>query len=240
MSGLDQSKKNLARSGKTTARGGLIAGAPELPQVNLLPTLVRQRRALRRIKGWLLVGVGVVLVLLLGAYVMAMVMASTAEDELQTTQAETQRLLQEQAKYAEVPQVLGQIADATAAQTFGMGTEVLWSDYVLDVIDALPKKAKLTSFVNMTVSPIETAPLPTDQLLEVGIGTVTLAHRSPTVPDITEWLEALSKVEGFTDPHASVAQIAEDDGDVYYEVTTTVQVLPEALSGRYLEEGNKQ
>ena len=128
----------------------------------------------------------------------------------------------------------------TAAQTFGMGTEVLWSDYVLDVIDALPEKAKLTSFVNMTVSPIESAPLPADQLLEVGIGTVTLAHRSPTVPDITEWLEALSQVEGFTDPHASVAQIAEDDGDVYYEVTTTVQVLPEALSGRYLEEGNKQ
>ena len=80
--------------------------------------------------------------------------------------------------------------------------------------------------------------MPTDQLLNPGIGTVTLAHRSPTLPDISAWIDALGKIEGFADVNVTVAQTAEDDGDVYYEVTSTVQVMNEALSGRYLGEGS--
>src|SRR5690606_29737467 len=99
-----------ARAGATTGhRGGVIDGATALPQVNLLPASVRARRALQRIKVWLVIGLGVVLISALLAYVFAILSASSAEQKLDAVRAETQRLLTEQAKYAEVPVVLAQL-----------------------------------------------------------------------------------------------------------------------------------
>lgn len=214
-------------------RGSIVAGAPALPQINLLPDWVRQKRALARTKTWLLVAVAAVLVLALLGYVAATIAASKAEDEYQTAQSETTRLLAEQAKYAEVPAVLGQIADAKDAVVIGMGHEILWETYLLDVMQALPESSQLGQFTSISMTPTEFAPAPVDQLLEQGIGTLTLATRSEEFPDTADWLDSLAKIEGLTDPRVSTAAITDEDGDVFYEVTTTVELTVEAYSGRY-------
>ena len=114
MSDEAQQQKKLKKSAKPRAvqssaqRGGVIDGATALPQVNLLPSSVRARRALQRVKVWLVIGLGVVLIAALLAYVFAMLSASSAEDELDEVRAYTQRLLTEQAKYSEVPVILAQ------------------------------------------------------------------------------------------------------------------------------------
>lgn len=226
-------KPTRNRSGGAHRGVAGIVGAPVLPQVNLLPAWVRQKRALARTKVGLVILVGSVLVLSLLGFVAASLASSSAEEALAEAQQETHRLLTEQAKYSEVPEVLGSIEAAEAAQGLGMGHEVLWSGLVVDVMGALPDGARLTGFESLSVTPNELPPLPVDQLLTQGIGTVGITHRSVTVPDIVPWLAALAEIEGFVDPHATVAAIADDEGEAYYEVTTTVQLTTEALSGRY-------
>lgn len=215
------------------SRGGVVAGAPLLPQINLLPDWVRQKRALARTKGVLAVAVALVLVLALLGYVAATVTAAQAEKDYQAAQAETTRLLAEQATYSEVPAVLGQIQAAKDAQIVAMGHEVLWKGYLEELMAALPKGSQLGQVTSISMSPTEFAPAPVDQLLTQGIGTLTLVSRSTDLPDTADWLDALAKVKGFSDPRVSAAAITEDDGDVYYEVTSTVELTVEAYSGRF-------
>lgn len=219
----------------TTRRGsGIIPGAATLPQVNLLPDSIRAKRQLQRTRIWLVVGVALVLLVSLVVYVLTLFAARTAESELQSVEVETQRLLSEQATYSEVPQVLGQIADAELAQRIAMGNEILWADYTVYVLAALPDDAKLTNMTSLTSTPLLGAPIPADMLHSAGVGTLALAHRSPTVPDLAEWRDKLADIPGFLDAQYQTATISEEDGVVYYEVTTTVQLSLEALSGRYL------
>lgn len=239
-----QSKQKKLKAAKPAATsqlsGGVIAGATALPQVNLLPSSVRARRALQRVKVWLVISLGVVLIAALLGYVVAMMSASDAETELDGVRADTQRLLQEQAKYAEVPVVLAQIEAAKAAELIGMGDEVLWTGFVLEALGALPADASLTSISTMARTPLMEAPMPGDALTARALGTVMLTHRSATVLDISAWSEALAGVPGFADPLFSTATITEDDGDTFYEVVTTVQITEDALSGRFTgEEGQK-
>lgn len=246
MSDETQQQKKLAKSAKPRAvqsgaqRGGVIDGATALPQVNLLPSSVRARRALQRIKVWLVIGLGVVLTAALLAYVFAMLSASSAEDELDEVRADTQRLLSEQAKYSEVPVILAQIEAARAAELVGMGNEVLWLEYFMSALDALPKDAQLAGFETMTQTPLMAAPLPADALVAPGLGTVRLTHRSDTVGDLSEWVRALEEVPGFDDVQYVTAVITEDDGDEFYETLTTAQVTAEALSGRLTGEEDQK
>lgn len=216
--------------------GGIIPGAASLPQVNLLPESVRADRALQRTRLWLLIGVGLVILASLLGYVMAMQASRQAQDELTDVQAETQRLLIEQAQYAEVPQVLGQISDAELAQRIAMGSEIDWAQYFVYVLAALPDDAKLTQMTTSTASPLLPVTTPGDALQTPGIGTVTFQHRSPTVPDLAEWDSNLMEIPGFASAQYHTASVSDDEGETYYEVTSTVQVTLEALSGRYLIE----
>lgn len=230
----EQKKSKAAKSAATSHHsGGVIAGATALPQVNLLPSSVRARRVLQRVKVWLVIGLGVVLIVALLGYVVAMMSASDAEAELEGVRADTQRLLKEQAKYAEVPVVLNQIESAKAAELVGMGDEVLWKDYFMSALGSLPRDAKMTGMATVTRTPLMAAPMPSDALVSPGLGTVTLTHRSDTITDISAWTDALSEVPGFDDVFYTAASITDDDGDVFYEVVTTIQVTDEALSGRF-------
>ncbi len=229
-------KVKAPRSGATGTsgrNGGIIDGAALLPQVNLLPASVRAKRALQRVKVWLVIGLGVVLLVALLAYVFAMTSASSAEEELDDVRADTQRLLNEQAKYAEVPIVLGQIEAAKTAEMIGMGYEVLWAEHFIAAIAALPEDAQLGAMSTASITPLLAAPLPADPMVTPGLGTVSFTHRSPSVGDLSAWTKALEEVPGFADVQYTTAAITDDDGDVFYEVVTTAQVTQEALSGRF-------
>ena len=225
--------KRAKVTGGVTSNGS-IPGAADLPQVNLLPNSVRAGRALLRTKLYLLVALGVVIIVALLAYVASMLSASSAQGELDVAQAEGVRLVQEQAKYSEVPQVKAQIAAVEGAQEIGMGSEVLWGEYLANLLVQLPIGSQVTSFGTAVMSPIEGPGMSADALTASGIGSVMITHRSPTIPDTSSWIDMLNTIPGFGDAQFTTASIAEEDGLVYYEVTTLVQVTADALSGRYL------
>ena len=212
----------------------VVGNKPYLPQVNLLPPSIVAKRALQRLKRLLLLVVILVVVIAIGLYAWAAFDAQSAKSSLKGAQAENSRLLQEQAKYSEVPKVLKQISLVENARVVGMGAEVAWSGYIAAVTKALPKDAVLQSMRATIESPVAEAPTPDDPLQTQGLGTITLVHRSPTVPDAAQWLDALSAIPGFVDPLYSTAVANDDDNSSYYEVTTTVQLTEDALSGRFL------
>jgi len=212
----------------------VVGTKPYLPQVNLLPPSIVAKRALQRLKRLLLLLLLLVVVIAVGLYAWSALDAKSAHDQLQASQQENARLLREQAKYAEVPKIIKQISLVDNARIVGMGNEVAWSGYIAQVQKALPKDAVLQSMTATIQSPIAAAPSPVDPLQTQGIGMITLVHRSLTVPDAAQWLDSLSKITGFVDPLYSTAESTSDDGTAYYDVTTTVQLTSEALSGRFL------
>lgn len=229
-----QSSKPTVGSRKT------IPGAPSLPQVDLLPASVRAGRALQRTKIYLLLVVGVVVLAAILGYVASMLAVSSAQSDLEIVQAETTRLQQKQATFSEVPQVKGQIADTEAARSVGMASEVAWSTYVSAVLLQMPPGSVVTSFTTTAMSPLDPPPVPADPLVPGGIASISISHRSPTLPDTAAWLDVINGIEGMHDAQVSTQTIAEEEGVVYYEVTTTVQLSVEALSGRFGPEGESE
>lgn len=229
-----------AKKAPGAASTGMIAGAPSLPQVNLLPVSVRAGRALQRVKVWLLLVLGAVLIVALLGYVASMLSVSSAQSELETVQAETLRLQQEQSTYSEVPQIKGQIANAELARTVGMGSEILWSDYLYAVLLQMPAGSQLTAFATTAMNPLEGPPVPADPLVVAGIASVAITHRSPTLPDTAAWIDMLNSIEGMHDAQVLTQTVGEEDGVVYYEVTSTVQLSVDALSGRFGPEGDSK
>lgn len=215
------------------SRKASTLAAPPLPQVNLLPPEVRAARTLSRVKGWLAVSVLVVLVVAGGGYAYAHLDQQDAQRALDDAQAETTRLLAEQATYAEVPQVLGTLATARSAQQLGMSTEVLWADYLAAIAAVVPEDFSIETIVTRGATPIELPEPPADALQAPSIGTITVTGRSVTVPDTSAWLRALEEIPGFADPYLTVTTRTEEDGEEFYETTTTVQVTDRALAGRF-------
>lgn len=214
-------------------------GAAVRAQVNLLPPEVRSRRALGKVKVQL--GLALLLVVLLCGlgFVWASFQERGAASDLDAAKDDVQSLMDQQAKYADVPLVKGQVAAAEAARTFGMSTEVLWSDYIAKILAILPPNAKIESISSMMPSPMEAGMVEVNPLADPGVGSLTFTTRSPTIPDAATWIEGLDSIPGFSDAVYSVAEIQDKDGTSYYETTSVVQVNETAFAGRFAEQEAK-
>ncbi|MBO1750449.1 fimbrial assembly protein [Actinotalea sp. BY-33] len=214
-----------------------VPGASPLPQVNLLPPEVRAGRQLGRVKTWL--GITVLVVILVAGllFVSASFAATQAQNELTEVQDTNQALLAEQAQYAEVPRVLGQLSEATEARELGMSTEVLWRPYLRAVAATAPAGVSFDTFGVSAATPTSPAAAPIDPLQMPSVGTLTFTARSLTLPDTADWLEQLAQVPGFSDPWLGSAQITDESG-VYYQLTGTVQITDEAYAQRFIDEEN--
>lgn len=217
-----------------SARTSTPAGVG-LPQVNLLPPEVRAKRGLVRVKRWLAVGLALAVLVAAGGVVMAMLAESAAEAQLAEQQAETDRLVQEQQKYAEVPLLLGQLDQVSAARTFGMSTEVLWPDYLSAIAATAPPGVAIDLLSASAAAPGIPAALPTDALAAVSVANIAFEAESLTLPDTAAWLDGLASIPGFSDAWFSSATVSEEEGLVYYAVSATVQINEQAFAGRFDE-----
>jgi len=210
-----------------------------LPQVNLLPPAVRAGRALSRTKR-LLAYVLVAVVLLIGVGVVGAIQVLGSENHRRDqAQAESVRLTQAQAQYAEAPRVLGQVSALESARQQGFATDVTWTPYLNAIYSVLPEGTQLITVGFTGLTPSLVAPLPTDPLQAPSVTQISFTGQSATLIDTAGWIDALNGVPGFADAWVSSATRGEsEDGTIYYSVTSTVQVTAGAFSGRYDTEGN--
>lgn len=220
-------------------RNGGSAGsklALGLPQVNLLPPEVRAARSLGKIKKWLGAGlVATVFAVGLG-YGAAQLESSAADSELGDAQAETARLKVEEAKYAEVPQVLTALGLTRQSREIGMSTEITWRTYLDAVAAVLPPDVSIESLSVVGLAPSSPLPLSTDPLQGPSVASITFQGETRTIPDTAAWIDALGAVPGFADPWVSSVTVTEREGVVYYVVSASVQLTDATFAGRFIED----
>lgn len=210
-------------------------GAAGRPQVNLLPPEVTTRRALGRTKVRLGLGLALFVLVLGAGWALSAYMTAAAAANLAVEQAEVQRLVEAQAQYAEVPMVKGEIERARSARELGTSTEVLYREYLAAIQAVTPDGWTIRNLTTTMPTPIAAAAAPANVLLDPGVGTITVVGRAKTLPDTSEWLDALATIPGFVDPFVSTEKITDEEGVVFYEVTSTVQVQQSAFAARFTE-----
>lgn len=223
------------RKSRTDSSERVAAG---LAQVNLLSPETRAAHAFAGVKRLLVAGLAAVVAIVLIAFGVANVQAASAERNLTDAQADTNRLLTEQKKYAEVPKVLTRLEALSSAREMGFSTEVLWTPYLYAIFAVLPQDVRITSFDIGGATPMLASAAPADPLQGPSLETVKFSGRSRTIPDAAAWVDALNSIPGFEHAWVSSAVIAENSDDgVFYEVQSSVQVNSAALSQRFAKSG---
>ncbi|MGV8886080.1 MAG: hypothetical protein ACOH1T_10915 [Microbacteriaceae bacterium] len=206
----------------------LVIGGP--PRAELLPPEVAQgvkARALRRLLAvFIILSIAVVALAVGGA-------AVGSGASAQILAAETERgnqLILEQGKYAEVRQITALIGKAEEGLVLGSLTEISWKAYFSQIQGSLPKGTVVTNFHAETSTPTMPFAQPTVPLQGERIGELRFTATSKTLPDIEEWLNALSTVTGFVD--ASPGSIALDEEGTYV-VNITMHINKDALNHKF-------
>ena len=210
-----------------------------LPRVNLLPPEIAQARQLRLVKGGMGVGVvaalGVVGLLFLSA-ASTVSDAQTELDSASTLQAQVQRQVGE---LANVRTVYADVATRETLLTRAMGPEVRWSQYLTDLSLTIPATVWVT---NVTVVQNVDGPSAgvADSLLDPGIGSVTFTGTALAHDDVAGFLDALAGQQGYAFPYFSSSTEKYIGDTSVVDFTSTVNVTPEAQSGRYSDPAGDQ
>lgn len=227
----------ITRAERATPSGSGAGAA--WPQVDLLPPEVRIGRRLKATKRMLAIGVvGVVCVTAAGV-VAAFADAANAGGQLVEAQKATAGLMAEQAKYAEVPQVLGKIAVVEADRQAGMSTEILWQPYLEALRAVTPPNVSYRTMSVIAQTPMAAGPTSANILAAPSIGQITFAARATTLPDISAWMDAIEQVPGLSDPWFDSAVLTDEDGNVFYQISASVSILDSALESRFVPEEGK-
>ena len=215
-----------------------VQGAPSLPQVNLLPPHVRDKRKLAVVRVWLGLALLIVALLTILAAVATSWEKQSAASQLADIQAKNDVLLHDQAKYAEAPKALRALKARESARAVAMSTEALWSPYLAAISAKTPVGASIDS---LTVSQDTawsgsnnqaTGPLGTPGT----VGLVSLNGRAVTLDDVSSWQDGLNALPGVVDVEVSSIQVSDDNGFVYYAVSATFRLTPEVFANQFVTE----
>lgn len=219
-----------ARGGQQTA----VSGAPQLPQVNLLPPEIRAGQQLRNLKPWL--GIALLCAVLVAGLliVWSNLGLRSAQDDLAETQDQNATLVAQQEDYSEVPQVLADLDTIEMARLYGMSVETMWRPYISAIAATAPAGVSVETMA-MTLVTNDALGAGAAPGVEAMIAQVTFDARSLTLPDTAAWLEGLDAVEGLSNPWFTAATVSEENGVVHYVVSGSVDVTLDALAMRFLD-----
>jgi Tfp pilus assembly protein PilN len=210
-----------------------------VPKVNLLPPEIVEGRGFVRLKRLLAAGLLVVVGSCAGAAVWAQAGVASAQEGLDAAHAQGALLQAEQAKYAQVPRILGLIDDAGAARERAMAEDVLWYGFLSDLSLTTPKGVSLQS-LEMTMDDTGATGAAADPLTPAGLGHVTFSGKAEHFPDVATWLEAVGSVHGLdgsTLQTATRGTTGDTSGGTpgggAITFTSSIQVTSKALTHRY-------
>jgi len=207
-------------------------GIPARPQVNLMPPEVltgRKLAVLKRRLVWLILLLVLACLVAFGlSYLVRMDAQSRHEDSLVVAD----QLLAEKKKYSPVTRVLRDIDNTKESRTFVLGTEVNWSDFIYAIEDVLPDGVTIESLSVQGIGPGVEPPKGPDDLTQPGIAVMTFSANSETLPDASEWIDALNSVPGLADTNLQSSTLEDETGSTTYLVSATVQVTEDALAHR--------
>lgn len=208
------------------------------PRADLLPIELKQEA---RARGQRRAMVGVVVlavVLVVAAYAYATINATIAHNSLLAAEARTASLLTEQSKYIEGKRVADQTAAISKAQTLGASTEVPWAPYYQLVAKSLPRGTYINIMSAATSAPGSALATPEEPLQEQSLGAINFQAITEGLPDVSKWIDNLSKLPGFAD--ASAKTIERDEKTGKYTVTIIMHFNEGALSNRFQDKADSE
>lgn len=205
-----------------------------LPQVNLLPSEILEKRGLRELQGRIGFAFILLFVLIALAFGAVHFEKSLAEGRYEDAIAETTRLRAEEAKYAEVPRILGQIKDSQDAVRDGMYREILWKEYLGALAGTIPDDGIIKSIAVEAATPNQQAPKSDDDIQGDGVGMLTFTVNVKEIPDTVKWINSLNAIPGFAEARLASAKLANDaKGKEAYEFIGSVQLKESIYSHRF-------
>jgi Tfp pilus assembly protein PilN len=205
-----------------------------MPRVNLLPPEIAEQATLRKAQ-LAMVGVGLAAVAVVGVmYVNASAKVSSATETKAVAAAENDTLTRDYNALQNVRDVYAQVDAARLTLASAMQNEVLWSSYLHDMTLAIPDNVWVTSYAANLAQPGAPGTAGSaGAVLDPGLGTVNISGVAFSHEDIAKWLESLSKQKGYANPYFTQAVEFEIAGRTVYKFTSSVNLTPAALSGRY-------
>lgn len=208
-----------------------------MPRVNLLPPEIAEKATLRKAQ-FAMAGVGLAAAAVVGVLVMnASAKVSEANELKAEAAAANVKLTADMKALQNVRDVYARVDAAKATLAAAMHDEILWSSYLHDMTLTIPENVWVTSF-SATVTPKSTTVAPAGAtvnapVLDPGLGTVNISGVAFSHHDVATWLESLSKQKGYANPYFTQSTEMVIGGRTLYKFTSSVNLTPAALSGRY-------
>lgn len=221
-------------SAQTFSSSGVQAGTVVAPRVNLLPPEIAERNTLRRAQ-LAMVGTGLAAVAVVGVmYTQASAKVSSAQSAKTEAVAENQRLNQQLAGLQNVRDTYSQVDVANKTLATAMAYDVHWSTYLQDLTLYIPENVWLNT-LNAKVTPRSGGPGAGggEQVLDPGLGTVTVTGSALSHDDVAAWLETVGKEKGFSNAYFTSATEKALGDRVIVDFSSTVNLTDKALSNTY-------
>jgi Tfp pilus assembly protein PilN len=178
-------------------------------QVNLLPSELRERQAIRRTTS-LVVAAGLAVLALIGIfYVFQVQRLSQAQSDLEAQQSQNAQLGTQIASLQEFADLQAELASKEALVGEIFVNEVSWSSALLDVSRVIPDASYLTNLTGQITPTVvgEVATEPTGGTPETTlIGNMTFAGVANQTETIATWITRLEEVQGWVNAWVNSAQ----------------------------------
>ena len=209
--------------------------APTLPSVNLMPTEIAEAAKFRRFQFAMGAAVVAAVAIVGVLYVSGKSGVSSAEQQLNTANAQKVAAQNELSSLSNVAAVYAQVAAKKAMLVQAMGQEIDWSTYLSDLSLRIPDNVWLT---NVTATETNTgfngaaAPTP-GSLVPTGLGNITFAGVAFSHDDVATWLDMLAKEKGFTNVYFSNSTRGLIGTRKVVNYSSSAVLTDDAKSGRY-------
>lgn len=215
----------------TNRSTGIILGGE--PRIDFLPPEIKAGNQARKTRRSLLVLVLAVVAVCVAGYVFATTLAVQSQAKLAEEQAQTQKLLAEQAQYSEVRTVSGETVAVEHARLVGSATEVVWADYLAELQASLPAGAIIETFLVDSQAALEPAPEVAVPLQATRVATITFSVRVGSLPVADSLLVNLRDLTGYSGAVVTTIEL-EEDGT--YLANGVLHVNSDAFERRFFED----
>lgn len=180
-----------------------------MSQVNLLPSELRERQAIRRTTS-LVVAAGLAVLALIGIfYVFQVQRLSQVQSDLEAQQSRNAQLGTQIASLQEFADLQAELASKEALVGEIFVNEVSWSSALLDVSRVIPDASYLTNLTGQITPTVvgEVTTEPTGGTPETTlIGNMTFAGVANQTETIATWITRLEEVQGWVNAWVNSAQ----------------------------------
>jgi Tfp pilus assembly protein PilN len=210
-----------------------------LPRVNLLPPEIEQARRFRHVQ--LALGAGVLgsLAVVAAVFVVASGQVGAAQDDLDSSNAQTTKLEAQALEYSQVPLVYSQVEAARAQLELAMGKEIRWSFYLNDLSLKTPNNVWVTTMTvqsnDAAAAPVASASGQPATYIEPGVASVSFEGYAIKHNDVASWLDSLAKQKGYAQPYFTDSTKEMIGNTPVFRFKSQVSVTDDALSKRYIK-----